>query len=56
MVFIVFMLRRHGPNGFIRPIGGRYTHKKEIERYEKDNPRAVASLVQRALLSPAIKK
>ena len=32
--FIVFTLRSER----IRPLSARYMHKKEIERYEKDNP------------------
>jgi uncharacterized DUF497 family protein len=31
--FIVFTRR----NGWVRPISARYMHKKEVDRYEKDN-------------------
>lgn len=37
-IFIVFTLRRRGGETLIRPISVRYMHKKEIERYEKENP------------------
>jgi uncharacterized protein len=37
-VFIVFTLRHEGEEVLIRPISARYTHKKEIEAYEKENP------------------
>jgi len=33
-IFVVFTLL----NGLIRPISARFMHKKEISRYEKDNP------------------
>ena len=32
--FIVFTMR----GSFIRPLSARYMHRKEINRYEKDNP------------------
>jgi uncharacterized protein len=37
-VFIVFTMRRRGGDALIRPISARTMHKKEIERYEKENP------------------
>lgn len=37
-VFVVFTLRRKGEKIFLRPISARYMHKKEIERFEKENP------------------
>lgn len=37
-VFIVFTLRRKSDELLIRPISARYTHRKEIEAYEKENP------------------
>jgi uncharacterized DUF497 family protein len=37
-VFVVFTLRP-GVNGvLIRPISARFMHKKELRRYEKENP------------------
>jgi hypothetical protein len=37
-VFVVFTMRRRGGRTLLRPISARYMHKKEIERYEKENP------------------
>jgi uncharacterized protein len=37
-VFVVFTLRKHGDGVLIRPISARYTHKKEVESYEKSYP------------------
>ena len=37
-VFIVFTLRRKDDELLIRPISGRYMHKKEIDGFEKENP------------------
>jgi uncharacterized protein len=33
-VFVVFTLRGNR----IRPLSARYMHKREVQRYEKDNP------------------
>jgi uncharacterized DUF497 family protein len=33
-VFVVFMLREHKGQTFIRPISARYMHKREIDHYE----------------------
>jgi uncharacterized DUF497 family protein len=35
-VLIVFTLRRRREGAFVRPISGRYMHRKEIESYEKE--------------------
>ncbi|MGD0154014.1 MAG: BrnT family toxin [Thermacetogeniaceae bacterium] len=37
-VFVVFTLRKHGEDTFIRPISARYMHKKEVTAYEEENP------------------
>ncbi len=37
-VFVVFTLRQHGDDTFIRPISARYMHKKEVTTYEEENP------------------
>lgn len=37
-IFLVFTLRKRREGTYIRPISARYMHKKEIERYEKENP------------------
>jgi hypothetical protein len=37
-VFVVFTLRKHNGQTFIRPISARYMHRKEIDHYEKENP------------------
>ena len=37
-IFLVYTLRRRNGQTFIRPISARYMHRKEIDRYEKENP------------------
>jgi uncharacterized DUF497 family protein len=37
-IFLVFTLRERGGALCIRPISARYMHRKEIERYEEENP------------------
>lgn len=37
-VFIVFTLREKEDGIWLRPISARYMHRKEIARYEEDNP------------------
>ena len=37
-IFLVFTYRRRGGRTYIRPIGARYMHRKEIRHYEKENP------------------
>lgn len=37
-IFLVFTLRKREGRSTIRPISARYMHKKEIRRYEKENP------------------
>ena len=37
-VFLVFTIREHGRNRFIRPVSARYMHKKEVRNYEEENP------------------
>lgn len=37
-VFVVFTIRTKDGRQLVRPISARYMHRKEIERYEKDNP------------------
>jgi uncharacterized DUF497 family protein len=37
-VFVAFTLRSKRSGRWIRPISARYTHKWEIEAYEKENP------------------
>jgi len=37
-VFIVFTLRQRAGELLIRPISGRYMHKREIDAFEKENP------------------
>jgi len=39
-VLVAFTLRERDGQTFIRPISARYMHRKEIERYEKENPDA----------------
>jgi uncharacterized DUF497 family protein len=34
-VLIVFTLRDRGGETFVRPVGARYMHQKEVEYYEK---------------------
>jgi uncharacterized DUF497 family protein len=41
-LFVVFMLRAHDGQTFIRPVSARYMHKKEIEHYESLQPKANA--------------
>ena len=38
MIFLAFTFRRRGGRTYIRPISARYMHRKEVERYEKENP------------------
>src|ERR1700719_3551882 len=33
-IFLVFTLRKHGSDTWIRPISARYMHRKEVEHYE----------------------
>ena len=37
-IFLVFTFRRRDGKTLIRPISARYMHRKEIERFEKENP------------------
>ncbi|WP_158818752.1 BrnT family toxin [Methylocapsa sp. S129] len=37
-VFLVFTMREREGKIFIRPIGARYMHAKEVNRYEQNNP------------------
>ena len=37
-VFVVFTIRERDGRRTIRPISARYMHRKEIERYDEDNP------------------
>lgn len=37
-IFLVFTLRKRGGRTYVRPVTARYMHKKEIRRYEKENP------------------
>ena len=39
-VLIVFTLRAHDDETFIRPISARYMHSKEVTYYEKETTRA----------------
>jgi uncharacterized DUF497 family protein len=39
-VFVVFTLREHEGETFIRPISARYMHQKEVDYYEETAPRA----------------
>lgn len=36
-IFVAFTIRIGKNRRYIRPISARYMHKKEIERYEKEN-------------------
>ena len=36
-VFLVFTLREHEGKTFLRPIGARYMHAREVHRYEQNN-------------------
>jgi hypothetical protein len=38
-VFLVFTLRHKAGETLIRPISARYMHKREIDAFEKENPR-----------------
>ncbi len=38
-VFLVFTVREREGHTYIRPISARYMHRKEVETYEKENPR-----------------
>ena len=35
-IFVAFTLRERAGERLIRPIGARYMHRKEVERYEED--------------------
>ncbi|MGO8799383.1 MAG: BrnT family toxin [Roseiarcus sp.] len=37
-VFLVFTLRERGEDTYIRPIGARFMHAREVKRYEQNNP------------------
>ena len=37
-VFVVFTIRERGGKRFIRPVSARYMHRKEVKRYEEENP------------------
>ena len=37
-IFLVFTLRHRGGRTYIRPISARHMHRKEVARYEKENP------------------
>jgi uncharacterized DUF497 family protein len=37
-VFVVFTIRERSGKKVIRPISARYMHRKEVKRYEKENP------------------
>ncbi len=37
-VFLVFTIREHEGERYIRPVSARYMHEKEIESYEEENP------------------
>ena len=37
-IFVVFTLREHDGQKYIRPISARYMHQKEVDSYEKANP------------------
>ena len=39
-IFVVFTLRRRAADTFIRPIGARYMHEKEVSYYEKQTAEA----------------
>ncbi len=39
-IFLVFTLRKHHGETFIRPISARYMHQKEVEHYEEEAARA----------------
>ena len=36
--FLVFTIRQVHGKRYIRPIGARFMHRKEVARYEKENP------------------
>ncbi len=36
-VFVAFTIRTKGNRHFIRPVGARYMHAKEIKAYEKES-------------------
>ena len=38
-IFVAFSIRMKEGRVFIRPISARYMHRKEIENYEKENPK-----------------
>ena len=37
-VFLVFTIRVRARKRLIRPVSARYMHRKEVRRYEKENP------------------
>jgi uncharacterized DUF497 family protein len=37
-IFLAFTVRTRNGQNHIRPISARYMHRKEIDRYEKENP------------------
>ena len=37
-IFLAFTLRERDGRIYVRPITARYMHKKEVRRYEKENP------------------
>jgi uncharacterized DUF497 family protein len=39
-IFLVYTLRQREERIYIRPIGARYMHRKEIEHYEKEASRS----------------
>ena len=38
-IFLVFTIRTRKSERTIRPISARYMHRKEVEHYEKENPK-----------------
>ena len=46
-VFVVFALRERDGKRFIRPISARHMHRKEVEHYEGQVPKAVSHLPKR---------
>ena len=37
-VFLVFTVRERSGRRYIRPIGARFMHRKEVEHFEEENP------------------
>lgn len=37
-MFLIFTIREHEGEQYIRPVSARYMHEKEIENYEEENP------------------